>query len=306
MLEAGLIVSRFVHYTAVLVLFGVSVFPLYAYPDRADQKSARSDYWLHRSMLGAALIALLSSIPWLAFTTANMAGTPSAAADWDSLLSVMRDTTFGHVWLVRLVLAFLAVGLIGLRRNSTGDGLGRVPLALLTASLLASLALVGHTQQSEGTGGVLHVGADALHLLAAGAWIGGLLALAYILAYVREDSEQVLLRFSGMGYVAVAVLVASGLVNGWYLVGSLASLFGTSYGQLLLVKLCLFAGMLGLAITNQFWLVPTLMRDGEAGQRHALARLRRHVVAEETLGLFVILIVSALGTLEPAASQLSP
>jgi copper resistance protein D len=114
------------------------------------------------------------------------------------------------------------------------------------------------------------------------------------------------MRFSGMGYVAVAVLVASGLVNGWYLVGSLAALLGTSYGQLLLVKLCLFAGMVGLALTNRFWLVPSLGRDCEGVRRHALTRLRRHVVAEETLGLLVILIVSALGTMEPGVSQMSP
>jgi copper resistance protein D len=306
MLEAGLIVSRFLHYTAVLMLFGASLFPLCAFPDRAGQRSARLDHRLHRTLLAASVVALLTGILWFGCTTANMAGTPSAAADWDSLRSVMRDTAFGHAWLVRLVLASLTVGLIGLRRNSAGNGRGRVLLALLTASLLASLAGVGHTQQSEGAGGIIHVGADALHLLAAGAWIGGLLVLAYVLAYDREDAEQVLMRFSGMGYVAVAVLVASGLVNGWYLVGSLPGLVGTPYGQLLLVKLCLFAGMLCLAVMNRFWLVPSLRKDGEASQGHALARLRRHVVAEETLGLLVILIVSALGTMEPAINQMSP
>lgn len=304
MLEAGLIGSRSLHYAAVLILFGVAFFPLYAYPDRAGQRSIRSDSWLRRSSLWAALIALLSSLPWLAFTTANMAGTLSAAADWESLRSVVRDTAFGHAWLVRLALVSLTVGLTWLHRNSPNRGRGL--LAMLAAALLASLAGVGHTQQSEGMYSVIHVGADALHLLAAGAWIGGLLALARVLAASHEDVGQVLMRFSGMGYVAVAMLLASGLVNGWYLVGSLAALMGTSYGQLLLVKLCLFAGMLALALTNRFWLVPSLERDGEGVRRHVLARLRRYVVAEETLGLLVILIVGALGTMEPGVSQMSP
>ena len=303
MLEAGLIASRFLHYTAVLILFGVAFLPLYAFPDRAGQRSARSDSWLRRSSLWAGLVALLSSVPWLAFTTANMAGTPSAAADWESLRSVVLDTAFGRVWLVRLALVSLTVGLIWLHRDSPNRG--RVLLALLAAALLASLAGVGHTQQSEGVGSVIHVGADALHLLAAGAWIGGLLALAHILAADQEDVGQVLMRFSGMGYVAVAVLLASGLVNGWYLVGSLAALTGSPYGQLLLLKLFLFAGMLALALTNRFWLVPSLGRDGEGVRGHALARLRRHVVAEAMLGLLVILIVGALGTMEPGVSQVS-
>jgi putative copper resistance protein D len=46
-----------------------------------------------------------------------------------------------------------------------------------------------------------------------------------------------------VGYVAVAVLIASGLINGWYLVGSFAALLGTLYGRLLLVKLSLFFGI---------------------------------------------------------------
>jgi putative copper resistance protein D len=106
-----------------------------------------------------------------------------------------------------------------------------------------------------------------------------------------------------MGYV-VAVLVASGAINGWYLVGSFAGLVTTPYGQLLLIKLCLFAGMLALAASNRFRLVPALTRESEASQRDAsLARLRGHVLAEETLGLLVIIIVSALGTMEPAVQM---
>jgi putative copper resistance protein D len=304
MLETGLIVSRFVHYTAVLVLFGASLFPLYAYPDRAGQQPARLGHWTHWILLGAAILALLSSLPWLAFTTANMVGTLSASADWDSVASVLGDTAFGREWLARLVLSSLIiVALVVLRRSSPRRG--PVLIALLTASLLASLAAIGHTQQSEGAAGLMHVGADALHLLAAGAWIGGLLALTYVLAYVAEDSEPVLMRFSGMGYVAVAALVASGLVNSLYLVGSLDALVSTSYGRLLIVKLCVFAGMLGLAVTNRFWLVPALGREADVGKQRTLVRLRRHAVAEEVLGLLVILIASVLGTIEPAATQLA-
>ena len=111
-----------------------------------------------------------------------------------------------------------------------------------------------------------------------------------------------LLRFSGMGYFAVALLMGSGLINSWYLLGSLSGFWETYYGQLLLLKLSLFAGMLVLAATNRFWLVPTLKSDSAVGhQGVAMNRLRRHVLGEELLGLFVILIVSALGTMDPAA-----
>jgi len=297
MLEGGLIVSRFLHYTAVLVLFGLSLFPLYAYPYRAGPQPARSGLRTYWFLLSAAVVALLSSLPWLAFTAANMAGNMGAALDWETLGPVVHDTSFGFVWLARAALALLIIGLIVVGRDCN-----RIAPALLAAALLASLAAVGHTQQTEGAASVIHAGADALHLLAAGAWIGGLLMLAYVLASGADDAEQVLMRFSGMGYVAVAILIASGLVNSWYLVGTLDALVSTPYGQLLIAKLCVFAGMLSLAVANRFWLVPALGRDGGGAK---LGRLRRHVVAEEALGLVVVLIVSALGTMEPAATQLA-
>lgn len=296
MLEAGLIVSRFLHYSAVLLLFGLTLFPLYAHSDRVTFSAARSDPWLHRSVLWAAVVALLSSLPWLALTAANMAGDMSAGLSWETIGAVLRDTTFGYAWLTRGALTLLIVLIVLARAR------GPAFLALLAAALLASLAGIGHTQQSEGMAGVTHTSADAFHLLAAGAWIGGLLALSHILIQPHDHEEQVLLGFSGMGYVAVAVLLATGLVNGWYLVGSFDALLSTPYGQLLLVKLCFFAAMLGLAVTNRFWLVPSLVRGGEADRQMTLARLRRHVIAEAALGLLVILIVSALGTMEPAAT----
>ena len=120
------------------------------------------------------------------------------------------------------------------------------------------------------------------------------------------DLEEVLLRFSGMGYVAVATLIGSGLVNGWFLVGSVSGLFVTPYGQLLLVKLVLFAGMLALAVSNRFWIVPSLTKtptDDRNGSTVWTARLRNHVVSEQFLGLMVLLVVGVLGTMRPAAGQ---
>ena len=147
--------------------------------------------------------------------------------------------------------------------------------------------------------------------LAAGAWLGGLVALFYLVAAaVRTSSpdhdlqtSNAALRFSGMGYVAVATIVGSGLINAWFLVGSFANLTATPYGQLLIVKLCLFGGILSLAALNRFWLVPRLISDNKLGEPAAVHfRLRRHILGEQALGLFIILIVSALGTMQPAIS----
>jgi putative copper resistance protein D len=104
----------------------------------------------------------------------------------------------------------------------------------------------------------------------------------------------------------VATLVVSGLVNSWFLVGSLSSLLTTLYGQILLCKLALFAAMLALAAANRFWLVPRIMSESRAGAGEPAVwqgRLRHHVLGEQFLGVAILLAVSILGAMRPAVGQ---
>lgn len=302
MLEAGVIFARFLHYAAVMALFGVSLFPLYAYPNRAGPQPARLFRWVQSTLFAVAVLAFFTGLLWLGFATANMSGDLGAAIDPDALRSVIADTAFGHVWAVRLALSAALVLLAGYFR-ATAPGQPQPALTIFGAAvLLASLAGVGHTMQHDGMASLVHIGSDSVHLLAAGAWFGGLLALVFVLKDALPDTHAILSRFSGMGYVAVASLVGSGLINSWFLVGSLSNLLATPYGRLLIAKLVLFAGMLVLAIVNRFWLVPALTASAD-GAAISVARLRRNVFAEQALGLLVIMIVSWLGTIEPATGH---
>jgi putative copper resistance protein D len=102
------------------------------------------------------------------------------------------------------------------------------------------------------------------------------------------------MRFSGMGYGAVAILVGTGLVNTWYLMPAL--IVTSLYSQLLIIKLALFALMLLLAALNRFWLVPAIA--GSDAKKN-LFQLRHHVIGEQLLGIFIVALVSVLGTLAP-------
>jgi putative copper resistance protein D len=106
-----------------------------------------------------------------------------------------------------------------------------------------------------------------------------------------------------MGYVAVATLVGTGIVNSWFLIGSVSNLLTTPYGLVLLAKLLLFAGMVALAAANRFWLVPAMSNAQPYGSERSmvwLRRLRNHVFGEQLLGAVVLLVVSLLGTMKPA------
>lgn len=114
--------------------------------------------------------------------------------------------------------------------------------------------------------------------------------------------------FAGVGSVLVAVLVASGLVNSWFLVGPtrIPDLWTTPYGQLLSLKLGLFAGMLLLAAVNRFRLTPALAAavNGPGRSTHAaLKSLRRSLMVETALAGLVVGLVAWLGTLAPVSAQ---
>jgi putative copper resistance protein D len=312
MLEAGLIAARFLHYTTVLALFGLILFPLYTFPDRAGAPPARLSQWMRGMVFVATFVALLSALGWGVFAVANMAGSLSAAADNETLWSVFQETGFGRVWVVRLALLLALLVLMAGRNRSVTDRRDWVT-PFISAVLSLSLACVGHTQAHDSSSTWLfHMSADGAHLLAAGAWLGGLLSLGCLLTLAGSTlssehtaaTRAALVRFSGMGYIAVAVLVGSGLINTCMLVGSGSALTGAAYGQLLLAKLCLFIGMLVLAAMNRFWLVPTLVGVARRNRHTApLRRLRQHVLGEQVLGLIIILIASFLGMMHPVVGS---
>jgi len=307
MIDSLIILARFVHYAAATALFGVSLFPLYAYVASEPERLGR---WRAGLLLVTAVAALLSGLFWFVFSAANMAGSLSDLADIEILWAVVRDTGFGVVWTARLFLVVVIILVIGMHQFQKARLSWNLVLVILAAVFLASLAGTGHAQVEEGGASIVHVLSDAAHLLAAGAWLGGLVPLAYILAYLTKTSRdagpmnQILLRFSGMGYLAVATLLGSGFVNSWFLVGSVSNLIGTPYGQVLLIKLVLFAGMVALAAANRLWLVPLMSSLSSSLEATIYQhRLRNHLFGEQALGVMVLLIVSVLGTMRPAIGQ---
>jgi copper resistance protein D len=303
-----LIVSRFLHFAAVIVVFGCGAFRLYGLAPGTSTASTSAliafDAWFwHVTIVGAPL-ALLSALSLLLAVTANMAGSAAAAFNPHTISTVLFDTSFGRVWCLRLLFAFILIGacLAPLAR-------WRMPAILaLSLLLLVSLGWVGHAVEGRPMPRLVHQINHMVHLLAAGLWLGGLVPLSWLLGRARSASDaawisivrDVVPRFSHMGYTAVALLAATGAINTVLLVGSVEALVGTPYGRLLSLKILLFSVMVVLALTNRFRLVPRLRR--EPPPPAPIAALARSMLFEQTLGFAVIAVVSVLGTWPPAVS----
>ena len=303
-----LIVIRAIHFAATAVVTGSLVFrTVVAEPVLCSEQTVAKLFrrqTLRAGWIGLA-ITIMSGVFWLLFQAAAMSGHSfGEAMTSDVLLTVLNETQFGSISEMRLVLAVvLAVCL----------AYDRLPLArwlVLAAALglTAAIAWTGHAGSTVGETGILHLTADVLHLIAAAAWIGGLVSLAQLLAGTRHDpahasfARDATRRFSTLGIAAVGTLLLTGIVNAWILVGSTNALFATEYGQLLMLKICLFVVMLAFAAVNRFWLTPQLVLAGErlAGEREPLRQLARNSGIEIGLGLAIYGIVGVLGTLHPA------
>jgi len=175
----------------------------------------------------------------------------------------------------------------------------------LAVAFAGTLAWSGHAAGGLGSEAALHPAADVLHLIAAAAWVGALLPLIVVFAAADDASlamaRTATVRFSILGIVSVGTLLVTGVVNTFYLAGSVAALRGTDYGRLLLIKIALFLAMVAIATVNRFRLTPQLLQQASiAASREALRRLRRNATIEVLAGAIVIAIVAALGTMVPA------
>ena len=302
MTEAGLIAARFVHHAALVLAFGA-----FAYAGFGDLAGAAIGSRLRRLATASSLAVLVASLAVLVATAAGLAGGYGALGDAGLWSTVIFDTDFGQVWSARLLLAvgLVAVALVGAKGSPLRS------LGVITAgALLVSIALTGHAQVEDGAAGVIHRIADAVHLAAAGVWLGALVPFLYLLnARSQPDTSAAaaerLEAFHNVGLVAVLLLIATGLVNSWFLVGAPARLFATTYGQVLLIKVALFVGMLALAAGNRLRHVPALSRQlaREEEAAASLRRLRLQISGEFLLGMLVLLAVAALGAIEPAAES---
>ena len=297
MIDWPLVGARFVHLTALMILAGSSLFALLIAGGVPPRR------WL----IPAAAAAALSAVGWLFAVAAAMSDRSLAAVDAATLRLVLGATAFGHVWKVQLALAGATLAVAAWRG---GRGCSVLVFAL-AAALLTGVAAVGHAGMAGGSTGLLHIGNDAVHLLAAAVWLGGLVPLAALLyrASSGNGSPPATLHaielFSTMAIAAVAVVLLTGTANLQWLLNSAAGI-ASDWGRVLAIKLGLVAGLLVLAAINRLILLPRLHRAASAAREGAAVALYRTVLFEQMVAVMVLTAASLLGTLPPPVAAASP
>ncbi len=315
---------RFTWFAALLAVIGFVVVRRFVWTpalrDAGLADSAAAERFrrrFNRALPWAWAVLLVAWLLTLWFEAASISGLGLAGSAKASVLRDVLKTGFGRSWLAGLgfiLVTGLPVG--GLTRRS---GLfGARPqtwlsvMAASAAGLALSVADIGHaTTEGHPRLGVPSV---ALHLLAVSVWVGGLAALVLLgasawSAVAPEDRNRLLgrlvPRFSRLALIAVAVLVATGVINALLDLASVSDLWDTTYGRVLSTKIILLAVALAFGAWH-LWGVPRRLaaadRAGAEGAAGPGRSFRRSTSAELVVLAAVVGFASALVALVPGRS----
>ena len=297
---------RFVMYAALLGLIGASLFVLLLLR-RLRALGLGSDQFAEDAAAAARRLGLVCAAVLMLAAPARLI---AQAVSLDVSVGVVLGAAWGRAWMAQMAGAVAAVAaLIGVRTIA----LPRWRIAGVgAAAIAAGFALSGHAASAPRWSS-LSIIADLTHLLAGGAWIGTLaaVALAGIPAAMRAPegsrgsiAAALVRTFSPLGLASFAALAVTGTFAAWEHLGAFAPLFTSEYGQALLWKLGAVAAVAALGALNAWVLAPRL------GSEQAARGIRRSAMRELVVALWVILITAVLVAKptpdETAASSAGP
>jgi copper transport protein len=305
--SAGYAAIRGLLFVSMLALVGALALPLAILPvtaRRGPELAAALRPGIERGAarlgMAAAAALLVAALARLWAQSASLFG-PAEALQPARIGTTLALQPWATGWWLQVAAVVLAVAGFALAMRGARGGWALAGMGGVAAAVTPALS--GHAVASPGMAW-LAIPADALHVLAAGGWLGGLLALVVVglPAARRLERERrgaavsaLVQGFSPVALGLAAVLVTTGLVAAWLHLGDVTALWNSAYGRTLLLKLGLVAGVV-LAGAHNFLRVRPALGD-ETGTR----RLRWSAAVELLLALLVIGVTAVLVAIPPPA-----
>lgn len=211
---------------------------------------------------------------------------------------MLRSTLWGWGWLIGAAATVLIAAALAFARESRM--MWRVA-AVGTMALALSFSLTGHAASVQSST-ALHVLLDWIHVMAAGGWLGTLLAVMVVglpaaLALPTDvrarATAQLVNAFSTFALACVATLAITGIVAAWTQLPSVPSLWQSHYGLALIRKLVVL-GLTGIVGAYNWRVIrPQLEHAG------TVKLLRRSATIELGLGTVVVILTAILVATSP-------
>ena len=312
-----LIVARSIVFVALMVAIGLFILRIaIARPvvRRVPESKLRP---LSIAYAISSLVALIAIPVYVLMATAQFA--LRSTFDLGALVPELRASAFGRGMLdLELVFAlFVVAGALALwidrperEQRSIAELLSVTGAFAAAGASLVVPGLVGHAAHTSPRGALLLF--DWLHLASGSIWVGGLIGLLVLwrsFPVARRIAGLLVCvpRFSNTAFVSVLVLIGSGIGATLIHLPTFASLWQTSYGQTLLVKIGLLCTAMLLAAVNLLRTRPRLLacrQRPELGPG-AASLLRRLVAGEVLLVVSAVVAAAVLSSLPPPAKALA-
>jgi copper transport protein len=312
-----LIVARWITFLSVMSAIGLFVLRMLIARPLIRLVRDTELRWVSIAFAVAAGVALVAIPVYLLLATAKFALRSVFAID--AIVPLIRVSAFGR-GLVDFELCFAlfvvaALAAIWVDRpdrpqRSIAELLSMVGALVGAAAVLVIPGLAGHAAETSPRGWSLLF--DWTHLVTGSVWIGGLIGLLVLwrsLPVARRVAGLIVCvpRFSNVAFVSVNLLIVSGVAAAVIHLPTLASLWQTSYGKTILVKVALLGGAMMLAAVNLLRTKPRLAASehlAELGTPTSIL-LRRLVTAEVVIVSAAIFAAAVLSSLPPPSKALA-
>jgi copper transport protein len=293
--DYALTIARWTGFLALFSVLGAVAFKLFILP-RVERFTEAGDPFVHIASVGAATYGLFASIALILATIIKLYAESRAMRDIPPE-AILLTTGWGWAWSMQMLACLIAVVAFVIAHRGTGQGWS---LAALAAALLAvTPAATGHAIGSDEA--VFAVPLDIVHVLAGSAWLGTLAVILIVgIGAAAKTPGTVSLgarvaamisAFSPLALVCGAAIVATGVVASLLHLEPFSSLWTSTYGKVLIVKLALVSLLLVVGAWNWRRVKPTL--GGDEGVK-ALRLSARVELAVSALVLAVTAVLVAL------------
>ncbi|MBH65987.1 MAG: hypothetical protein CL784_05675 [Chloroflexi bacterium] len=296
----------------------VSVPVVFGESSRESWQSAAttaSDRWSKLSLiaLGVMIVVMVGQ---LLQQTAVISGDSAFTPDFEILRTVAFDSSWGRMWIYRMIAVVAVVALLFLARRTAfetterddeyeqslvGDSFIAQLSALFGLVFLGLISASSHNAASPSEVKTLATATDFIHLVSSMVWLGGVIYLAISVPILLRNLTSVDLsellnasvsRFTLIAVMSAGTLVVTGIFSSYMQVTAPAAT-ATPYGWFLVGKILLIIPLFGLAAANGFRIAK---RFGSGGEQ----TFRKSLLFETGLVVAVFVAVGWLASLEPA------
>ena len=161
-----------------------------------------------------------------------------------------------------------------------------------TISILISFIVVGHSL-SQGIYSQLLI---LIHIFCISFWLGSFLPLRYMCTIKNFTNLYFIAdNFGKYAVIYIGILILTGLIFSYILLGGILQLVTSTYGNVLLIKLFTVSMILLIGAINKFRIVPEIKKDLKIGQ----IKLKNSINIEIILSVLVLFTTSILTTSLP-------